>query len=253
MSSDVLIGLISFGIFFGLEYLFPFFTYQGLRVRHAMNNGMLLFVNTVLVVLLSGVLYASVELFHQRFDGLLSVFNQFKFLKIITAVVIFDLWMYAWHRFNHEIYFLWRFHRVHHTDPAMDTSTAIRFHPIEILISSVINVIVLGLLGLDFGFLVLYKSVMTPFVIFHHSNIALSEKWDRWLSVVFIMPNMHRIHHSQIMQETNSNYGSIFSFWDRLFKSFCSRENMKSIVFGIGIFKSNKWQRLRSLLVIPFH
>jgi sterol desaturase/sphingolipid hydroxylase (fatty acid hydroxylase superfamily) len=141
---------------------------------------------------------------------------------------------------------------MHHTDPSMDSSTAVRFHPVELIISYLFNVIILVLLGLNFAFLIVYKTVMFPVIIFHHSNVAFSEKWGRFLNYLFVMPNMHRVHHSEKMEETNSNYGSIFSFWDRLFGTFRKREDIKSITYGIGPFKSAKWQNIFGMLFVPF-
>ena len=141
---------------------------------------------------------------------------------------------------------------MHHTDPQMDSTTAVRFHPVEIIFSYSLNLIVLGLLGFDFTFLAIYNTIMVPVILFHHRNIAFSEKMDHLLNSFLVMPRMHRVHHSEIMGDSNSNYGTIFSFWDRLFKSFRMRRDIESITYGIGTFKKPKWQHIGGMLLLPF-
>jgi sterol desaturase/sphingolipid hydroxylase (fatty acid hydroxylase superfamily) len=251
MSRDSTIALISFILIFTLEYLFPFFKNPGYRIKHSLNNLGIAAINRMII--LAGITYFALWLkwFSKEFAGILSSMNHNVF-KILIGIILFDLWMYFWHRLNHEVYFLWRFHRMHHTDPNMDSTTAVRFHPLEIIFSYCLNLIVLGLLGLDFTFLAIYNTVMVPVILFHHSNIAFSEKMDNLLNYFFVMPRMHRIHHSEIWGETNSNYGTIFSFWDRLFKSFVTRPDIKSVTYGIGTFKKAKWQHVGGMLLLPF-
>jgi sterol desaturase/sphingolipid hydroxylase (fatty acid hydroxylase superfamily) len=160
--------------------------------------------------------------------------------------------MYAWHRANHEVPLLWRFHRVHHTDPAMDSTTALRFHPGEILISTLLNCLVLVALGMSLAAFALYKTVMIAVVMFHHSNLRVPERLDRWLRWVIVPPSMHRVHHSHLRAETDSNYGSIFSFWDRLFRSYRTRRTYDDIRFGIGVYDGVDWQRPLRLFMLPF-
>ena len=251
MSSDSFIALIAFGVIFILEFIFPFFKNYGNRIKHTLNNLGIAAINRI--VILPCITYFALWLdrFSQSFAGILSFFDH-NVIKLLIGIILFDLWMYFWHRLNHEVYFFWLFHRMHHTDPQMDSTTAVRFHPVEIIFSYGLNLIVLGLLGFDFNFLAIYNTVMVPVIIFHHSNIAFSEKWDNLLNRFIVMPRMHRVHHSVIMGETNSNYGTIFSFWDRLFKSFRMREDFQSITYGIGTFRKLKWQHIGGMLLLPF-
>ena len=252
MGIDSIVGLIAFTIIFILEYYFPFFKFPDSKIKHDLTNLSIALFNTAIVFLAAAFFAVCVDCFNQRFDGVLAILNNYLIVKVAAAVIIFDLWMYIWHRLNHEVPFLWRFHRVHHTDLQMDSSTALRFHPIELIISYLLNILILGLLGLNFAFLIVYKTLMFPVIIFHHSNVGLSEAWDRFFGQLFVMPNMHRIHHSERMEETNSNYGSIFSFWDRIFKTYRTRRDIRSIVLGIGAFKTNWWQSVPGLLLTPF-
>ena len=159
--------------------------------------------------------------------------------------------MYVWHRVNHNIYFLWLFHRVHHSDPVLDMSSSFRFHPIEIIISSVLNVIFFVLIGISLEQIALYSVIFHANVLFHHSNIDLPEKIDRIVRYVFVTPNMHRVHHSIKRVETDSNYASVFSFWDRMFLSYKERD-VSLIVYGLKFLKEDKWQNIIGLLKMPF-
>lgn len=252
MSSDSLSGLIFFVIIFTLEYFFPFFPYRQSRSKHTFSNLMIAMINSAIIFVLLGGMEQLFGRFGKDSFGLLNLGNLPFVLRICLAILIFDLWMYWWHRINHEIYFFWRFHRVHHTDPAMDSTTALRFHPIEIIFSYLLNVIILILAGISISDLVIYKAVMFPVILLHHSNLTLPKKWNDVLNLVFVMPSMHRVHHSEIREETDSNYGSIFSFWDRLFASYRERKDIKSIVYGIGTFKKPKWQNIKGMIIIPF-
>lgn len=184
--------------------------------------------------------------------GLMNCFELSPAVKGISACMLFDLWMYLWHIANHRIQFFWRFHRVHHADLEMDLTTALRFHTGEVLLSSLIRLAVVPAIGMEFVHLLLYEICLQPVIIFHHSNIALPEKWDRILRLLIVTPNMHRVHHSQERSETNSSYASIFSFWDRIGKTFRTRENSKTIVYGLPEFQENEWKNFRGMIKIPF-
>jgi sterol desaturase/sphingolipid hydroxylase (fatty acid hydroxylase superfamily) len=159
--------------------------------------------------------------------------------------------MYLWHRANHAIPFLWRFHRMHHSDPAVDVTTALRFHVGEITLSSTLRLAVIPLLGLRLGEVILYETLLLPVIAFHHSNVALPEKWDRRLRAVIVSPNMHRVHHSDWQPETDSNFSSIFSWWDRLGRSFRLRPDIRALRYGLRDFDGQEWQNLWGLLRTP--
>ena len=265
MTPDLIIGLIVLTALLVLEGTMPFYLGREQRLRHGLRNGSLAALNGALGVLLAPLLLGAIA-FAERHDiGLLhwlpldaSLFDGWPFpgllgavLGLALAVLLFDLWMYAWHRANHEIPFLWRFHQVHHTDPAMDVTTALRFHPGELLISSLLNPLVILALGMGLTQLILYKSVMLAIILFHHSNLRVPSRWDARLRWLIVPPSMHRVHHSRIARETNSNYGTVFSFWDRLFGSFRLRPDLRQIVFGTGHHDEPAWQTLPRLLRLP--
>ncbi len=241
---------------FWLETLFPLFHRQfdglGQRGKHAAKNIALGILNGAVGALFFSSLTVGVIGWSSGHEfGILRILGVHGIWAGIIGFVLFDLWMYIWHVANHLVPFLWRFHRVHHSDAAMDTTTALRFHVGEIIFSSILRLGIVVLLGLDFAQLVVYELCLQPVILFHHSNVALPERWDRMFRAIIVTPNMHRVHHSQAPQENNSNYASIFSCWDRLGGSFRLREDAKTIVYGLEEFSSAAWQGLARTLFLP--
>lgn len=260
MTPDLIIGLIVLTVLLVLEGTIPFYLGREQRLRHGLRNGSLAALNGALGALLAPLLLGAIALAEQNGIGLLHwvPLDGLPFadllggaLAVALAILLFDLWMYAWHRANHEIPFLWRFHQVHHTDPAMDATTALRFHPGELLISSLLNPLIVLALGMGLTQLILYNSVMLAIILFHHSNVRVPGRWDARLRWLIVPPSMHRVHHSRIRRETNSNYGTVFSFWDRLFGSFRLRSDLEAIVFGTGHNDEPVWQTAPRLLRLP--
>lgn len=174
---------------------------------------------------------------------------------MIVAILLLDFWTYWWHRLNHRIPFLWRFHSVHHTDPKMDVTTASRFHFGEIILSSILRIPVLLLIGAEIWQLAIYEAMLFAVVQFHHANIVLPDWLDRFLRIVIVTPAMHKIHHSRIQKETDSNYTSLFSWSDRVFGSFRLREgqeDMRGINFGLDDHDSAEKQSVWGMLKTPF-
>jgi sterol desaturase/sphingolipid hydroxylase (fatty acid hydroxylase superfamily) len=134
-------------------------------------------------------------------------------------ILVLDLWVYWWHRANHEIPFLWRFHEVHHLDRFLDTTTAVRFHFGEVLMSAVARAPVVILLDIPLVSVVVFETLVLAAAIFHHSNLRLPAALESALARVVITPSIHWVHHHRIKRDTDSNYGTIFSFWDPLFRT----------------------------------
>ncbi len=170
----------------------------------------------------------------------------------LGAIASFDLWMYWWHRANHRVGLLWRFHRTHHSDPKMDVTTAHRFHFGEILFSSLLRVPVILLVGVRLWELVCYETLLFAVVQLHHANVALAPKLDRCLRVLIVTPTIHKVHHSRFQPETDSNYSSLFSLWDRLFHTLKLRPDPATIEFGLKEFDSKETQTFLGLLKTPW-
>jgi len=222
------------------------------RTRHAARNFLLGLINTVLgalAITLLWVLAMSWAETHQF--GLLHRLQPSGWMRLVLAVVLFDVWMYGWHRLNHRLPFFWRFHRTHHSDPKMDVTTAHRFHFGEILFSSLFRVPIILLLGMRLEELVIYETAMVAVVQLHHANVGLPDRLDRWLRLLIVTPAMHKVHHSRLQPETDSNYSSLFSIWDRLFRTLRLRADPRTIQFGLDNFDQPKQQTLAGLLKTP--
>ncbi|WP_295879981.1 sterol desaturase family protein [uncultured Thiohalocapsa sp.] len=251
MSIDTIIGLIALVALFAAEGFLPAYAGREQRLRHGAENLALAAMSAAVAAVAAPLLVLSVEYAAARDLGLCHALGLGWPACAALTFVLFDLWMYAWHRANHQVPFLWRFHRVHHTDPAMDSTTALRFHPGEILLSTLANCLVLMALGMSLGMLVLYKTVMVLVILFHHSNLDVPARLDARLRRIIVPPSMHRVHHSAVRAETDSNYGTVFSLWDRLFRSFRLRDDPEAIRFGIGAYDEAAWQRPLRLLRLP--
>lgn len=252
MSLDAWVGLVVLAALFVLEGLLPYYRDRGRRHLHGLRNLGLALASGAVGAALAPLAQQAIDLANTQAWGLCNQPGLGGLGCALTGFVLFDLWMYLWHRANHQIRFLWRLHRVHHTDPAMDCTTALRFHPGEILLSGLANLPVLIALGMSFGGFVFYKSVMIAVILFHHSNLRVPIRIDQGLRHIIVPPSMHRVHHSEIRGETDSNYGTVFSFWDRLFGSMRLRADTRAIRFGIGRFEGDDWQGPLRLLAIPF-
>jgi sterol desaturase/sphingolipid hydroxylase (fatty acid hydroxylase superfamily) len=170
------------------------------------------------------------------------------------TLVLFDLAIYGQHVAVHHIPVLWRLHRVHHSDMAIDTTTGVRFHPLEILLSIAIKVALVLALGAPAAAVVVFEVALNATSLFNHANLRLPLSVDRMLRRVLVTPDMHRVHHSVHRDETDSNFGFNFSIWDRLFGTYRAqpRDGHDAMVIGVGEFRDPARLGLADLLVQPF-
>lgn len=173
-------------------------------------------------------------------------------LKTVVGFIILDLWLYIIHKANHRIPFLWEFHKAHHTDTQIDASTASRFHPGQVFFSIFLDLPFMALIGFQPIQLLYFIITFRIIEIFQHSNIVFPEIINKIAEKIIVTPTFHRFHHSQEVQQTNSNYGVFFSFWDRIFHSKCSANSEKEIKFGLKDYSDAKWQTLFGILRTPF-
>jgi sterol desaturase/sphingolipid hydroxylase (fatty acid hydroxylase superfamily) len=164
-------------------------------------------------------------------------------------MLLLDLLIYWWHRANHEWRLLWRFHEVHHLDRFLDSTTAIRFHFGEVLLSAGARAAVVLLLGFPFVSVVLFEALLLCATIFHHSNLRLPAGIERALSLVIITPGIHWVHHRAVRADTDSNYGTLFSFWDRIFRTRSPTRRTPTMVIGV---EGEDERALPALLARPF-
>ncbi|HSH95969.1 MAG TPA: sterol desaturase family protein [Roseimicrobium sp.] len=240
----------------GWESFRPFFLYfRGKRfdrVQHGGGNICLGLLNTAVVSLVFAALWQSAAaLAAQNQIGLLYRFALPSLMQIILAVLLLDLWTYTWHRLNHDVPFFWWFHRVHHSEKTMDVTSASRFHLGEISFSSLLRIPLILLLGLRFRDLVLYETILFFVVQFHHANIRLPAVFERVLGWFIVTPAIHRVHHSRRREETDTNYASLLSLWDRVFGTSVCVADPQAIRYGLREFDAPSDQTVQGMLTTP--
>ena len=220
-----------FALLYLLEHVFPHRKFEHLAKHDARNIGIGLF-NLAISALIGFYLQKWLQFIQIHRVGLLFLFPYLSnFLQIFLGILLIDVLLYGWHALNHRLSFFWQFHRFHHLDENLDASSAVRFHTVEILFSLMLKFIVFALLGIGNWAVLIHGILFVPIVIFHHSNIAFPKKIDQVLKYIIVTPGMHRIHHSNKKEETDSNYSSLLSVWDRLFKTF-TRQPKGEIIYG---------------------
>jgi sterol desaturase/sphingolipid hydroxylase (fatty acid hydroxylase superfamily) len=246
------VPLALLALFWCWETWRPYFGNKDGRWKHAAHNLVIALFNTVIL----GVVFGSLTMMaagwtEQNQLGLLNTMSIAGPLRFGLALVLLDGWMYLWHRANHAIPFFWRFHRMHHSDRHVDVTTATRFHLGEHVGSSLLRLGLIPLLGFEVWNLVVYDTLVIAMTQFHHADISLG-RWDRWVRLVVVTPVMHKVHHSDWREETDSNYSTVLSVWDRLARSFRMRNDPRSIVFGLKEFTEPGWQTCWGMLKTPF-
>jgi sterol desaturase/sphingolipid hydroxylase (fatty acid hydroxylase superfamily) len=184
--------------------------------------------------------------------GLIHLLTLPAWLELAASFLLMDLAFYYWHLVNHRAPFLWRFHNVHHTDPELDVSTAFRFHFGEIALSSAFSAVQISLIGISPWAFALYQLVFQSEVLFHHSNLRLPIRFERLLSKVVVTPRMHGIHHSQVQRENNSNFGTVFPWWDRLHRTLGLNIPQSEVVIGIPGYSLPEDNTVPNALLMPF-
>jgi sterol desaturase/sphingolipid hydroxylase (fatty acid hydroxylase superfamily) len=243
-------GLLFFLI---LELLIPYRPSSVSKAGRWLNNlGLALFNTILLNLVFASLTLETIAYVTERQQGILYLWPLPPWLKILATVVFLDFILYVWHLLNHEMPFFWRFHRVHHSDLNMDASTASRFHFGELAISAVIKIGLIFFLGADFVGVVLFESLVVLFSQFQHSSLKVPVWFERLYWLVFVPPSMHRIHHSVVIRERNTNYGTIFSLWDRALETLLSKVDQAGIRIGLGAYQRPKELIFHRLLFMPF-
>ncbi len=165
--------------------------------------------------------------------GLLNLGAAPLWLSIPVSILALDLVSYAWHRANHVVPFLWRFHQVHHSDPAFTATTGLRFHPGELILSLPLRLVAIGGLGVPVVGVIVFEVYFAFQNMFEHGNIDLPAALEKRLACLFVTPALHRRHHSRRRAELNSNYGTIFTFWDRGLGTFSASSSRVSVRTGL--------------------
>ena len=175
-------------------------------------------------------------------------------LEFLLALILLDLAVYLQHRLFHHVPALWRLHRMHHADTDLDVTTGARFHPVEILVSLGIKLLTIFPLGAAPPAVLLFEIALNASSMFNHSNVRVAPAIERLLRWLVVTPDMHRVHHSVVRRETDSNFGFNFPWWDRLFGTYRSQPEAghDAMTLGIGQFRDPRERRLRRMLTQPF-
>lgn len=253
-------SFIRFFLFWGgllffllLEFLIPYRAGSVSKVKRWINNLVLTLFNSILLNLMFSaaiVLTATYVQTHRM--GVLNLVQAPAWLKLLVTVAFMDFMLYVWHFLNHEMPFLWRFHRVHHSDLNIDVSSATRFHIGELAISAVIKICIIFFLGARALDVMIFESALILCAQFHHSSLKVAGWFETIFWVLFVPPSMHRIHHSVIIKERNTNYGTIFSLWDRFLGTLLKNVNQTKILIGMGAYHNPDRLNFHQLLFMPF-
>ncbi|MFH6957513.1 sterol desaturase family protein [Flavobacterium aquidurense] len=250
--SLILVGGITF--FWLIENTFPLFRMKYQKWQHAGINFFLTFTTIVVNFVLAFILIKTANWTTINHFGILNWLPQIPiWLYTIIGLLLLDfIGAYLAHFVQHKIKFLWRFHIIHHTDTWIDTTTANRHHPGESIIRFIFTTLGVLIVGSPMWMVFLYQSLSVIFSQFNHANISLPGKVDVFLSYFIISPNMHKVHHHYVLPYTDSNYGNIFSVWDRLFSTFTTLPK-EEIIYGVDTHMApEENNKLKNLLQIPF-
>jgi sterol desaturase/sphingolipid hydroxylase (fatty acid hydroxylase superfamily) len=250
--SLILVGGIAF--FWLIENTFPLFHFNYKKWQHAGINFFLTFTTILINFTLAFLLVTSSEWAIANNFGILQWLPTLPtWLYALIGLLLLDcIGAYLVHLIEHKVKLLWRFHLIHHTDTWIDTTSGNRHHPGESVIRFTFTILGVLFVGSPMWMVFLYQTISVVSTQFTHANIALPEKLDYFLSYFIVSPNMHKVHHHYKLPYTDSNYGNIFSIWDRLFGTFMYLKK-EDIVYGIDThMKSEEHNRLYNLLKIPF-
>ncbi|NGY37490.1 sterol desaturase family protein [Flavobacterium sp. XN-5] len=241
-------------IFWLIENAFPLFNFTYKKWHHAGINIFLTLTTIIVNFLLAFVLLIAADWTIKNDFGILQWLPEIPlWLYILIGLLLLDLiGAYLVHLIEHKTKFLWRFHIIHHTDTWIDTTTANRHHPGESIIRFAFTTLGVVIVGSPMWMVFLYQTLSVIATQFNHANIALPKKWDTIISYFIVSPDMHKVHHHYKLPYTDSNYGNIFSVWDRLFGTFKTLPK-EEIVYGIDTHMNmEEHNKLNKLLKIPF-
>lgn len=227
---------------------------QSKKVRW-LNNLAIAFINTAVVrVIFPTAAVGAALLSEQRGWGIFNAWGVPEAAGGVLAVLLLDLTIYAQHVFFHKISVFWRLHRMHHTDLDIDVTTGARFHPVEIGLSMGIKMAMVVVLGAPAWSVIAFEVLLNATSMFNHSNVFVKRNIDTVLRMIIVTPDMHRVHHSVIRKETDSNFGFNLPWWDRIFGTYRPQPEKGHTAMTIGLenYRDKKWLTLPWMLSVPF-
>ncbi len=243
---------ICLSISFLLEEIWPLFHHDNKKVKHLGIN-LVFLVTSAIINAGFGVatlgIYKWLETSH---FGLLNAIELPLIIEFIIAILALDFFaQYLVHRLEHKIPFMWRFHTVHHSDTHLDASSGTRHHPGNYIFREIFALLAIVITGAPLAFYLTYKIFTIFFAYFTHANINMPARLDRFISHVFVSPNMHKFHHHLERPWTDTNFGNMFSFWDRIFGTFFLDDPQK-IVYGLDVVDNSRDEDLVYQMKLPF-
>jgi sterol desaturase/sphingolipid hydroxylase (fatty acid hydroxylase superfamily) len=226
--------------------------HESLRPAWLVNGGVWLAAVTLRALVFGGAEWRVARWVEESGFGALQLAAAPAAFALAATVLGLDFVSYLWHRANHLLRLLWRFHRVHHADPAVHVSTALRFHPGEILLSVPVRLAAIALLGAPLAAVVAFEAIFGAANALQHASFDLPAPVERALGLVLITPALHRRHHSVLRAEHDSNYGTIFSFWDRLGRSRRANSSAEHFPVGLPEGATSDPRSLAAMLGEPF-
>jgi len=259
MKYEVAIRLISFALLFVLVALWEIRTprrpLKTSKKARWITNLSIIIINPVLLRLVFPVL--AVETAQAAQVNGWGLLNQIHFPGLVAfgvGIIVLDLIVYLQHVVFHAVPVLWRLHMMHHADLDYDLTTGLRFHPVEIVLSMILKITIIVALGPPVASVLAFEVILNGMAMFNHGNIKIPSSVDRFLRLFVVTPDMHRVHHSVIIRETNSNYGFNLSWWDRLFGTYKDQpeKGHTDMVIGLAQFRNPQKLSLWHILILPF-
>ncbi len=250
---SVFIGILC--VMMAVEAIFPRKKRTLSRTHRWTSNLLLIAIDSLFVKLVFPIVAVGVAaMAAQKSWGILNVVNLPNWIEVTCAIIILDMMIYWQHVAFHHVPALWALHKVHHVDRDIDVTTGSRFHPIEIGLSLIYKMVIVIALGAPVIAVIIFEIILNGCAMFNHSNVRLPLGFDRVLRRFIVTPDMHRVHHSIIVRETNSNYGFNLSLWDRIFGSYTAQpsDGHDNMVIGLKEYQHTGPASLSWSLLLPF-
>lgn len=233
-------SIITFSVFLFFLIIERMLVYKEYKKKKRLVSNLILWsingVSSYFIILPLTLFFASITLWERNASVLQTIIN----------LLVLDLLIYWWHRLNHIIPLLWRFHLIHHLDEHLDATSALRFHFGEVFLSALYRGFFIVILAIPFSDILIFETLLLICAVFHHSNLKLPRLLEKTLSLLVVTPNLHWIHHHKIRRDTDSNYGLFLSIWDRIFISKSKTVRTKDLAIGVEGLKDSGILRLLS-------
>jgi sterol desaturase/sphingolipid hydroxylase (fatty acid hydroxylase superfamily) len=250
--SRVVLLVVGCAVLWSIESVTPLYRFGERGLRRALPNIALtvLLVLTNLVLSFAASTVSGFAIAHRV--GLSFVFDLPMWADVLVGAAALDACAYVAHVLLHKMPFAWRFHRVHHSDEAVDVTTAFRQHPGETVWRVLWQLPAILLFGIPLWIVAVYLTISAANAQLEHANVRVPGALDRLVRLLFVTPNMHKVHHSRLQPETDSNYANIFSVWDRIFGTYTRRVDFERLQYGLDDVERPRGERLSGLLAMPF-